>query len=269
MRSISSAVFLLLMTSPGWSEAPRRTVPTARIARPAGRLSRSQAVHPRVAAGNANAAQQLPQAPGVIQMNLLDESHIAWFVTAAPLSKGTQILPFIIFPDGTQMPLVGSELTDDAPAGSSFDLPWIRNLSQFWPTGFLTYGVLVNSGNGDMQAAADFPVGFARNYDDLALFVPRVVSTSESVASNGDVILSIRGVFSSGFPYVLFDDRVAPSSAIRLTASEIQVNLSQVPSLDLSGLADILLTVGQDGWSDTAIFRHTPFRPGSYNPAPN
>jgi len=33
-------------------------------------------------------------------------------------------------------------------------------------------------------------------------------------------------------------------------------------------MREFLLTVGQSGWSDTAVFRHLPPRPGTYNPAP-
>jgi len=45
-------------------------------------------------------------------------------------------------------------------------------------------------------------------------------------------------------------------------------NLSKVPGLDLGIKQELLLTVGQSGWCDTAIFRHTPAQPGTYNPAP-
>ena len=163
MRPILSAACFLLLIFPAWPQSTRRTMETARIVRPSGRTLRSLAVGPRAALAAPDAAQVLPQAPGVIQMNLLDASHVTWFVTAERLPKGTVISPFIMFPDRSEIPLEALELTDDAPAGSSFDLPQIRNFSSFWPAGFLTYGVLVNVGNGDLQAAADFPVGFARN----------------------------------------------------------------------------------------------------------
>jgi hypothetical protein len=57
---------------------------------------------------------------------------------------------------------------------------------------------------------------------------------------------------------VAIEDLIVPAGAIRVSPSEITVNLSRVPGLDLTSMWDALLTVAQAGWSDTAIYRHIP-----------
>jgi hypothetical protein len=203
----------------------------------------------------------------VVQINLLDASNVAWFVTAEGLPRGARISPFIVLPDGTEIPLNTMSLTQDVAAGESFDLPNIRKFGPFWPSGLLTYGVQVDSNGKTTQAAADFPVAAARNYDDVTNMVPRISAWSEGL-SNRDVILTIGGAFTSDRAYVLLEDLVAPPAAIRVSPNEIAVNLSRVPGLDLGVMQELLLTVGQSGWCDTAIFRHTPPRPGTFNTAP-
>jgi hypothetical protein len=154
------------------------------------------------------------------------------------------------------------------PAGSSFVLPNVRRFGDFWPAGLLTYGAVITIGGSDSQVAADFPVAATRSYEDVQAMVPRIATTVEAVG-DGDFILSIRGEFTAEEPYVAIEDFVAPRSAVRVvSASEITVNLRLVPGLDLGSMWDALLTVGQSGWSDTAIYRHLPARPGSYRPAP-
>jgi hypothetical protein len=207
------------------------------------------------------------QAPGVIQTNLLDASNIVWFVTTDILPAGTIISPFVLFPDGTEMPLDALRLTEDFPAGTSFDLPNIRRFGSFWPEGMMTFGVTVTLHGRDSQAAADFPVLATRDFDNVIGMIPRVSSTSEFL-SNGDAMMSISGAFTSDSPVVVLDDFVVPRSAIRLSQEEITINLSKVPGVDLGVMREFLLTVGQSGWSDTTVFRHLPWQPGTYNPAP-
>ena len=262
----------IVLVMPAWSQHARRTVDASRIAQPAERSARPVASSNRPAAASAAAvhaanAARPPQAPGVIQTNLLDASNVVWFVTAEGLPRGTQISPFIIFPDGSEMPLDALRLTEDVAPGESFDLPNIRKFGPFWPPGLLTYGVVVNINGRDTQTAADFPVNSSRSYDDVTNMVPRISSLTEGL-SNRDVFLSITGAFTSDSAYVLLEDLVVPRNAVRVSPSEIVVNLSNVRGLDLGIMQELLLTVGQSGWCDTTIFRHTPMRPGTYNPAP-
>jgi len=257
---------LLLAVAPVWAQHARNTVNATRAAKSGSRASRpvlSRAVKGAAAA----AADSLPQAPGVVQYNLLDASNVVWFVTAEDLPSGTQLSPFLAFPDTTVIPLDTLTLTEDIPAGSSFDLPNIRRFGPFWPQGLLAYGVVVNRNGEETQTAADFPVDSARNYDDVVNMVPRITSLIEGVA-DGNVFLTIRGSFTRNRAYILIEDLVPPRDAINVTTSEITVNLSAVPGLDLGIMQDLLVTVGQGGWCDTAVLRHVPPRPGTYNPAP-
>ena len=70
----------IAMIAPAWAEHPRRTVDAARVAQPAERSGRRMV--PRVVAVPGANVNKLPQAPGVVQTNLLDASNIVWFVTA-------------------------------------------------------------------------------------------------------------------------------------------------------------------------------------------
>jgi hypothetical protein len=256
----------VLLAVPAWPQHARRTADKAQVARTERRIARP-AVPRAHAAGSPNSAATPAQAPGVIQTNLLDASNIVWFVNTETLPSGSLISPFVVFPDGSEMPLDSWTLTQDVAPGTSFDLPNIRKFGPFWPEGFMTFGVFIQVNGKDSQASADYPVGFSRNYDDVAMMVPGIVSSAEGI-TNGDVTLSISGAFTSSRAYVVLDDLVAPRAAIRVSPSEILVNLSAVPGLDLGSMWEYLLTVSQDGWSDTSIFRHVPFKPGSYNPAP-
>ncbi len=257
----------LLLMAPAWAGHTRQTVDTSRSAQPARRTVRPAVSRTRAAASLGKKAATPVQAPGVIQTNLMDASNVVWFVTAEALPRGTEIYPFVVFPDGTEMPLEGITLTEDLAAGESFDMPNVRKFGPFWPSGLMTYGVVVVVDGSDTQTAADFPVAAARNYDDVTRMVPRIASTFEGV-SDGNMVLSIRGTFTSERPYVLLEDMVVPRAAVQLSDSEIRVNLSAVPGLDLSVMQELLLTVGQSNWCDTAVFRHLPAAPGTYNAAP-
>jgi|SRR5215472_7316695 len=183
---------LFLLTAPSWAQPVRRSVGLGRVVQPARSASRHGMVRARAAEPPASAPTQ---AAGVIQTNLLDASNVVWFVTADTLPAGTLLTPFVIFPDGTSMPLDAVTLTEDVAAGTSFDLPNVRKFGYFWPQGLMTYGVIVTNGGRDTQAAADFPVYAARDYENVKNMVPRISSTNE-VLSNGDVMVSVAGVFT-------------------------------------------------------------------------
>jgi hypothetical protein len=258
---------LILLSIPAWAERPRHTVHLKSVGRVEKSAPRPKALRARVRAAQPRAVA-IPQAPAVIQVNLLDPSNVVWLVTTERYPVGTRISPFVVFPDGFEIPLDTVELSEAVPAGSSFVLPNIRRFGDFWPIGLLTYGAVITMGGSDSQVAADFPVAASRNYEDVLAMVPRIATTAEGV-SDGDFVLNIRGEFTAEEPYVAIEDFVAPRSAVRVvSATEITVNLSRVPGLDLASMWDALLTVGQSGWSDTAIYRHLPASPGSYRPAP-
>src|SRR5262249_14906706 len=145
----------MAMFAPAWADNPRRTMDTSRISQPAARSARRMTA--RAAPGGAD-ANTLPQAPGVVQTHLVDASTIVWFVTAERLPRGSQISPFVVLPGGSEIALDALTMTEDVPAGSSFDLPNIRKFGPFWPPGLLTYGVVVTINGRDTQTSADFPV---------------------------------------------------------------------------------------------------------------
>lgn len=266
MRALFS--ILLLLSLPAWAQRSRHTVDLKSVGRVEKSAPRPKALRARVRSAQPRATA-IPQAPAVIQTNLLDPSNVVWLVTTERYPVGTKISPFIVFPDGFEIPLDTVELSEAVPAGSSFVLPNIRRFGDFWPAGLLTYGAVITMGGTDSQIAADFPVTAARDFEDVQAMVPRIATTAEGV-SDGDFVLSIRGEFTADEPYVAIEDFIAPRSAVRVvSATEMTVNLSLVPGLDLGSMWDALLTVGQSGWSDTAIYRHLPARPGSYRPAPD
>jgi hypothetical protein len=83
------------------------------------------------------------------------------------------------------------------------------------------------------------------------------------------MILVINGVFTTDTPLVVLEGSVPPTSAItRVSTSEIDVNLSQVTGLDLTGLNEYLLTVSQAGFADTMLYRYAPAAPNTFNLAP-
>ena len=261
-------IFLVLSLPAFSAGRERKAIDLSRAGRVQPKAApRVKAMKPRVRAVEPRATA-IVQAPAVVQVNILDASNVVWLVATERLPVGTLISPYLVFPDGFEIPLDTVELSEPAEAGSSFVLPNIRRFGDFWPVGLLTYGATITVGGRETQTAADFPVFASRNYDDTQAMVPRIATTTEGV-SDGNMMLSIRGDFLSDEPLVAIEDYIVPANAVRVvSASEIVVNLSRVPGLDLASMWDALLTVAQAGWSDTAIYRHTPARPGSYRPAP-
>jgi hypothetical protein len=258
---------LLLAALPAFPQhRARNTVDLSRLSRAEKSTARPKAARPRVRAAEPRATA-IVQAPAVVQINLLDPSNVVWLVTTEPLPAGTRISPYIVFPDDFEIPLDTVQLDEPVNAGASFVLPNIRRFGDFWPSGLLTYGAVITIGGQTSQVSADFPVASFRNYEDVQAMVPRIETTAEGI-NDRDFLLSIRGAFTAEDAYVAIEDFIVPRSAMRLSPSEITVNLSRVPGLDLASMWDALLTVGQSGWSDTAIYRHVPARPGSYRPAP-
>lgn len=213
----------------------------------------------------AGAARQamMPMAPGVVQLNLFDTGREAYFVLTEPLPAGSKVQAFIIPPDGQEWALEALEAQADLPAGFYLYLPGIRTLGDFWQSGLTTYQVIVSQpGKPDSMSALDFAAGgFFRDLTDTDYLVPGI-NWWRQFRSGDAMWLEIKGRFLTNTKtYVVFEDIVAPQDAIRVQDSEtIFVNLSAVPNFDLDHMKGYLLTVGQDGWTDTAPFRFTPLR---------
>jgi hypothetical protein len=212
------------------------------------------------------------QAPGVLQVNLADPSRSAWFVSTDTIPSGTVIVPFIIPPGSVQqfLQLQSTTLTSDLQPGTSLMLPQIAALGDFWPAGVMTYDVLVKYANGtNTHAATDFCTNCARTYMDLQVVVPLIYDNLESLANDGSVLVTIDGVFTADPVKVAFEGLAVPPGAIsRGNNSSIIVNVSKVPGMRLDLYQSFLLTVSQNGWSDTRAFTHVPFQPGTYIPSP-
>jgi hypothetical protein len=206
----------------------------------------------------------MPMAPGVVQINLFDTGREAYFVLTEPLPAGSLVQAFIIPPDNEQeWALEALQAEEALPAGYSFYLPGIKTLGDFWQTGLTTYMVIVSQpGKPDSMSALDFSTkGYFRDLIDVDYLVPGI-NWWRQFWSGKDHWLEIKGRFQTGVKtYVTFEDIVAPPEAILVENAEtIFVNLSKVPNFDLTLMKGYLLTVGQDGWTDTAPFRFTPLR---------
>ncbi len=273
MKPTLMAVSIALTIATIWAQPTRRTVP-AELLKPSGtRDARASLWHARPANraktdAAAQAASTPPQAPGVLQINLQDSAHSAWFVTTAPIPKGSSVDVSISLDNQSMLQLNTVQFSDDAAPGQSYALPGIGSLGDFSTDSVVTYAVLITINGNQTQAAADFTVGASRNYQDLQSVIPLITSTVTSIGGNKDVMLAIKGVFTSDPVYVVLDGIAVPAGAITASRSEIDVDLSRVPGLELTSFWDYLLTAGQGGWSDTAVYRYIPPAPGTYNPAP-
>lgn len=256
-----------------WAQHARRVVPAELLKLSGARGERTALFHAnsanRVARDASEKAATKPaQAPGVLQINLQDSGRRAWFVTTAPIPKGSSVDVIISLDNQSTLQLDTVQFTEDATPGQSYALPSVGSFGDFASDSVVTYAVLVAINGNQTQAAADFTVGAARTYNDLASVVPLIVATVQSISGNRDLLLTIRGAFTSDPVSVVLDGTAAPAGAITISRNQIDVDLSRVPGLDLTSSWDYLLTVGQGGWSDTAVYRYIPPAPGSYNPAP-
>lgn len=213
-------------------------------------------------AGSARQAM-MPMAPGVVQINAFDTGREAYFVLTEPLPAGSTVQAFIIPPDGQEWALEALQAQVDLPVGFYLSLPGIRTLGDFWQSGLTTYQVIVSQpGKPDSMSALDFAAGeYFRDLADTDYMVPGI-NWWRQFRSGDAMWLEIKGRFLTDTKtYVVFEDIVAPQDAIRVQDGEtIYVNLSAVPNFDLDHMGGYLLTVGQDGWTDTAPFRYTPIR---------
>lgn len=214
-------------------------------------------------AGSARHAM-MPMAPGVVQINLFDSGREAYFVLTETLPAGSVVQAFIIPPDNTQeWALEALQAEEALPPGYSFYLPGIKTLGDFWQTGLTTYMVIVSQpGKPDSMSALDFSTkGYFRDLQDVDYLVPGI-NWWRQFWSGKDHWLEIKGRFlTDKKTYITFEDLVAPPDALMVADSEtIYVNLSKVPNFDLTLMKGYLLTVGQDGWTDTVPFRFTPLR---------
>ncbi len=207
------------------------------------------------------------QAPGLVQIDTFGDIYnngmSAWFLATTDLPKRTLLFPYIIVEeaDGTLAAtrFEGRELTETIPAGYSFFLPSFHRFSSFWPAGkILTYGVRVISMDDKESLSIDqFPVKGGWNAAGLATLSP-LVKQSRLSWVDGRPIMTLEGVFRDPAPVIALDDYVVPREAVlSATATEVVVDLSKV-GVDLALAQSYLLTIGQEGFANSSIFRYSP-----------
>jgi hypothetical protein len=210
-------------------------------------------------------------APGVVQVHV-EEGHVfAFFVATSPVPAGGQQFVTITIDDGSGNP---SALQFDAVSysfntGDFLTLPSLDNLTDLQPSLLVTYTVDFVNGRTTTEGNGYFLTGASLGYSDMANFAPVITGTSQRIAANKDMILVINGVFTTDTPLVVLEGNVPPASAItRVSTSEIDVDLSQVTGLDLTGVNEYLLSVSQAGFADTLLYRYAPAAPNTFNLAP-
>jgi len=200
------------------------------------------------------------QAPGIVQFNLFDSSRITWFVTTEKIPAGSIITPFLIFPGQVEYELKPWELTEDLDPGISLILPSFSFLGDFFPSGLLTYDVIVDSGGQVTHAAADYVVNAFRNAEDTRQMMPRI-SWSAQLGTIEKPELVIQGNFTKDTPKLLLEDIVVPADAVKdVMPWHIVVDLTKIPGFDTGVLCEYLLSVAQNGWCDTSITRYVPYQ---------
>jgi hypothetical protein len=247
-----------------------------------GRAVRRQAIKKQGVRSAATTADlDLPQAPGVLQINTADRDLTAAFINTEVISKDTQFIlqiypPTALDSSPTAKPLeVTAVATEDLQPGGVFEFPKIPVFGTFWPDGAVTYNLIVDSNGTRTHSAGQFLVGNSYwTYQDLNV-APLIYELYENVVNRQDWLF-ITGQYSSD-PFIVVINTpdlkhplVVPSSAQGMPSSQdsIYANLSQVPGMQLDRFGEYVVTVGQAGWSDTRVYARVPWNPNSYDPAP-
>ncbi len=268
-----AVVCLCVVSVAAWGQRRERHAPAnGSMSRDRVETSSRQALKSRKQARSAAADKEasIPQAPGVVQIG---PDRTAYFTFTDFTPKGSTVDAAIQFSNSNFLDLGLVTLNRDYQPGDYFALPKICDVGDLWPSGVTTLDVQVTVNGTVTHSAGEFVSGAARTYGDLyvpSALTPLITSWSESIF-NRQVILTINGSFTSSPATVVVEDLVVPRSAITQSAdgSTINVNLSQVPGSRLDIQQDFLLTVGQDGYTDSRIFTHVPFDPANYDASPS
>ena len=228
----------------------------------------------RAALSVAEPQATVPPAPGVVQVHASHGNVFAAFIATSAIPHGTVFGGSVGSDNGSQIDFDNVTFNSDMIPGDYVQLPQFGNVGDLFPQGTITYTVNVTINKQVTQANGEFFLASPPIYSDLQSMAPVLYTTLQSIASNNDMILAIKGRFTSGTPQVVLGSHdlgnfAVPSSAVKsVTANEIDVDLSLVPGLDLSSLQEYLLTVSQAGFADTLVYRYVPAQPKTFNPAP-
>lgn len=233
---------------------------------------RSLKAHPRAATPQAAAAP----APVAVQVFISPSSGVlsAYAIVTAPIPAGSQITgAMTLLDDGSSIDFQQVPLQSALNVGDFISLPAITNFGDVWFPGAFDYTVQVVPARGaSLQADGAFLVGETLANADLASNEPIIASATQSIASNKDVMLALPGLYNGDPVQVvlsdLFANYVPPSSAVKVSGSEVDVDMSQLTGFDLTSLDPLLVTVCEDNVCDTIAFRYLPPANGTFNPAP-
>jgi hypothetical protein len=210
----------------------------------------------------------------VVQLFLNPASGVldsAYFIATAAIPAGTEISGGItLLDDGSSIDFQPYTLSQAMQAGDYIALPTFLNFGDvyFQAGASFDYTVLV----GPTEADGTILLGETLAYSDLTSYEPIISTAATSIAGNKDVILNIPGYYTGDSVQVvlsdLFANYVPPAGAVTVSASQISIDMSQLQGFDLTSLDNLLVSISEDGYSDTIAFRYLPLAPGTFNQAP-
>ena len=248
---------------------------------------------PRSRAAKSRARTARPEAvttpaPLVVQI-FVDPSTAsltAFAIATATIPATAQIAGNItLLDDNSSISFLGAAVSDltggsDMGPGDFIQLPEISRFGSLFG-GELDYIVQVVPARGaTLQTEGVAIVGEQFFYSDLASNTPFISSATQSINGAKDVILQLPGFYTGNPVQVvlsdLFANYVVPASAITVSATEVDVDLSKVVNFDLDstgsvsmkGTDPLFVTVSDQNIADTVAFRFVPPPPGTFNPAP-
>jgi hypothetical protein len=215
-----------------------------------------------------------PPAPGVVQVFVTHGNVFATFIATSDIPAGVTFGGSVSSDNSSQITFDDVSFNSGFAPGDYVQLPQFSNVGDLFPGGTITYTVDVTVGKQLMESNGQFSFYYPPVFSDLQNMTPLLFTTAQSIAANNDMMLSIKGLFTTDTPLVVLGSYdlgnfAVPTSAITsVTANQIDVDLSQVPGLDLASLNEYELTVGQAGFADTLLYRYVPAAPKTFNPAP-
>jgi hypothetical protein len=279
VKRLLFVVLIALIIPSAWGQIPRRSANG-----PYGAFNTNQhahTLHARSLKRSARAATKKATSPapaaGVVTVHLEPSSGAmtAYFVNTSVIPAGSTITGWLtLLDDDSFIDFDQFTLPSDMPAGSITFLPQISAFGDLWQQASFDFTVFIIDPSGNQLQADGFAeVGEPYNFSDLPFIEPVLVSTTQTVASTLDVVVKVSGYFTSDTPNVVLSDvsfiyLVPPTAVTLVSASEVDIDLSQVPGLDLTSLDDLLLSVSQAGFADTMVYRYVPGAPNTFNPAP-
>lgn len=273
MKHVQAILFTAISIPIMFAQQPGKRGHTATPWQPSGKqVGKVQSGSRKLVKRHAAVAKDaVAPAPGVVQVHYEEGRVFAYFVATSAIPAGSQQQVSITIDDGSNDPssLVFDPVSYSFDTGDYITLPNLDSLTDLQPSLLVTYTVDIGRGGNVTEANGYFLVGTSLGFGDFTSFAPVITGTAQRIAANKDMILVINGVFTTDTPLVVLEGMVPPSSAItRVSGSEIDVNLSQVTGLDLTGLNEYLLTVSQAGFGDTVVYRYAPAADNTFNLAP-